>query len=64
MKRTTLILEANLEIEDRVLDIAYDVNLDYDVYISPRVVARATLDDPVWRLTHFVQALAREGISL
>lgn len=53
-----------VEAEDAVLDIAFDVNLAHDVYISPRVIERAVLDHPVWRITPFVQALEREGIPL
>ncbi len=61
-----LVLVANrrLEAEDAVLDIAFDVNLAHDVYISPRVIDRAVLDHPVWRITPFVQALEREGVPL
>ncbi len=50
--------------EDAILDIAFDVNLEYDVYISPRVVERAVFEHPVWRITPFVQALEREGVPL
>jgi len=53
-----------VETEDRVLDIAFDVNLKHDVYISPRVIARSTLSDPVWRITPFLRAIAKEGILL
>ncbi|MEW5983061.1 MAG: nucleotidyltransferase domain-containing protein [Acidobacteriota bacterium] len=56
--------EATLAMEDQAIDIAFDVNLEYDVYISPRVIARSTLNHPVWRLTGFVQALEREGVHL
>ncbi|MGH7390117.1 MAG: TIGR02710 family CRISPR-associated CARF protein [Candidatus Rokuibacteriota bacterium] len=59
-----VVQEARTDVEDRILAIAFDVNLAHDVYISPRVVGRATLDDPVWKLTSFLQAVAREGISL
>ena len=59
-----LVAERRLEAEDAVLDIAFDVNLAHDVYISPRVIERAVLDHPVWRLTAFVQALEREGVPL
>ena len=52
------------ETEDRVLDIAFDVNLKHDVYISPRVIDRSILADPVWRITPFLRAVTREGISL
>jgi uncharacterized protein len=50
--------------EDRVLDIAFDVNLKHDVYISPRVIGRSTLSDPVWSITPFLRAVAKEGIVL
>jgi predicted nucleotidyltransferase len=53
-----------VETEDRVLDIAFDVNLKHDVYISPRVIDRLTLSDPVWSITPFLRAIAKEGISL
>ena len=53
-----------MEIEDRVLDIAFDVNLKHDVYISPRVIDRSTLSDPVWSITPFLRAVAKEGIPL
>lgn len=49
---------------DLVLDIAFDTNLDYDVYISPRVVGLPTLTDPVWKATPFLQAVEREGIAI
>ncbi len=43
-----------MDVEDKVLDIAFEMNLKYEVYISPRVIDRATLNDPVWRITPFV----------
>jgi uncharacterized protein len=53
-----------VEIEDTVLDIAFDVNLKHDGYISPRVIDRSTLADPVWSMTPFLQAIAKDGIAL
>ncbi len=50
--------EASVGIEDQVLAIAFEVNLAHDVYISPRVVARTVLEDPVWKMTPFLQAAA------
>src|SRR2546430_12911067 len=50
--------------EDRVLDIAFDVNLKHDVYISPRVIDLSTLSDPVWGITLLLRAIAKQGISL
>ena len=56
--------EAGATVEDQVLDVAFEVNVAHEVYISPRVIARATLEDPVWRLTPFLQAVEREGVTL
>lgn len=56
-----LVNNANVETEDRVIDLAFEVNLAHDVYISPRVIAGATLEDPVWRRSPFVQTLLREA---
>lgn len=53
-----------VETEDRVLDIAFDVNLKHDVYISSRVIDRSILSDPVWSITPFLRAIAKKGISL
>ena len=53
-----------VEIEDQVLEIAFDVNLKHDVHVSPRVIDRATLSDPVWSITPFLKAIAKEGVSL
>ncbi|WP_447977318.1 nucleotidyltransferase domain-containing protein [Candidatus Nitrospira bockiana] len=52
------------ELEDRILDIAFDVNVAHEVYISPRVIGKAILDDPVWKITPFLRHIAAEGVSL
>jgi predicted nucleotidyltransferase len=56
--------EATVAIEDAVLDIAFDVNLAHEVYISPRVIARAVFEHPVWGETPFIRSLDREGVPL
>jgi predicted nucleotidyltransferase len=56
--------KGGIEVEDGVLDIAFETNLKHEVYISPRVIDRATLADPVWRITPFLKAIAEEGIPL
>ena len=48
--------EGGVDIEDHVLAIAFEVNLAHDVYISPRVLGRAVLDNPVWKITPFLRA--------
>jgi uncharacterized protein len=53
-----------LAAEDVAIDIAFEVNLEHDVYISPRVIPADALEHPVWRLTHFLQALETEGVPL
>jgi predicted nucleotidyltransferase len=51
-------------LDDRVIDIAFDVNLAFGVYISPRVVTPGILNHPVWRETPFVRNVANESIPL
>lgn len=50
--------------EDLAIDIAFDINVASDLYISPRVVTAESLADPVWRTTLFVQTVTREGVVL
>jgi len=59
-----VVKDGKIGTEDRVLDIAFDVNLAHEVYISPRVIDRSILDDPVWRITPFLRAISKEGIAL
>ena len=51
-------------LEDRVIDIAFDINLEFGLYISPRVVTRGILNHPVWRETPFFKNVVRESIPL
>jgi hypothetical protein len=51
-------------LEDRAIDIAFDVNLEYGVYVSPRVITRGILNDPVWRETPFIKNVSGESIPL
>lgn len=51
-------------LEDRIIDIAFDVNLEFGVYISPRVVTPGILNDPVWRETPFLKNVVRESVPL
>jgi predicted nucleotidyltransferase len=50
--------------EDRIIDLAFDVNLDFGVYISPRVITPGILNDPVWRETSFIKNVADQSIPL
>ena len=51
-------------LETRVVDIAFDVNLEFNVFISPPVVTPAILNHPVWRESPFIETVLREGVAL
>src|SRR5206468_12389224 len=51
-------------LETRVVDIAFDVNLEFNVFISPVVITPAILSRPMWRQTPFIETVLREGIAL
>jgi predicted nucleotidyltransferase len=59
-----VVTDDRVRAEDLAIDIAFDINVASDLYISPRVVAAASLIDPVWRTTLFVQTVTREGVAL
>jgi predicted nucleotidyltransferase len=59
-----IVRRERLAVEDAAIDVAFDVNLAHDVYVSPRVILAETFDHPVWRITHFVRALEQEGVVL
>ncbi len=49
---------------DDITDIAFDVNLKYDVYISPRILAETVFKDPLWRATAFIKNLEKDAIVI
>jgi predicted nucleotidyltransferase len=51
-------------IRNSLIDVAFDVNLDYGVYISPRIIPEKILHDPLWSETHFIRNSFRKGIRL
>ena len=51
-------------LETRVVDIAFDVNLAFNVFISPTVVTSAIINHPVWRETPFLEKVLHEGVPL
>jgi predicted nucleotidyltransferase len=56
--------EWSFALENSFLDLAFQVNLAHDVYISPRVIARRVFEDPVWGSTPFIRTLQAEGTPL
>lgn len=51
-------------LETRVVDIAFDVNLEFGVFISPTVVTPGEVTHPMLRETPFIETVLREGIPL
>ena len=56
--------DARIALEDRIIDIAFDVNVEFGVYISPRVVTPGILNHPVWGATPFLSNVRRESLPL
>lgn len=56
--------EERVALEDRIIDLAFDVNVEFDVYISPRVVTPGILNHPVWGATPFLSRVRRESVPL
>jgi predicted nucleotidyltransferase len=52
------------EIKDQILDIAFEVNVEFDVYISPRVIAKEIFKHPIWKITPFIKTIQKEGIAI
>lgn len=51
-------------LERVAVDTAFDLNLQHDVYISPRVLTPGILADPIWGQTPFLKAVQRESVAL
>ena len=56
--------DARVSLEDRIIDLAFDANLEFGVYISPRVVTPGILNHPVWKTTPFLANVRRESVPL
>ncbi|MEW6418530.1 MAG: nucleotidyltransferase domain-containing protein [Nitrospirota bacterium] len=52
------------EIEDIILDIAFEIDLKYNVYISPRIISQAILKDHLWKNIPFIKNVEREGVPV
>jgi hypothetical protein len=51
-------------LEDLAVDIAFDINVANNLYMSPPVVTAESLADSVRRTTPFVQTGMQEGTPL
>ena len=45
------------ELEREVVDLALDINLEHDVYISPRVLTSGMLAPGMWGQTPFLEGI-------
>ena len=52
------------ETTDILMDVAVDINLDYDVVIAPIIMTDSHYANPLFRETAFFHALEHEGVSL
>jgi predicted nucleotidyltransferase len=57
-----VVSEKTAEVENLILDTAFDLDLKYNVYISTRIVSESVLKDPVWRITPFIKKIEQEGV--
>lgn len=47
-----------------IIDLAVDINLQYDVVISPVVMSAERFSRPLFQETYFYKSIQEEGISL
>lgn len=59
-----LVNKLSSEEKNAILDLAFEVNLKNDVYISPRIISRDIFEHPVWKLTPFIISLKTKGVSV
>ena len=59
-----LIKDDASKLRNQIFDEAYQVNLKYGVYISPRIIPLKVYADPFWRMTPFLKHLRKEGILI
>lgn len=52
------------EVEDSILDEAYEVSLKHDVVITPLVYSEEEVNSPLFQVTPFYKNVMEEGISL
>lgn len=59
-----LIKDSKRVMRRQIFDEAFEVNLKYGVYISPRVITLHTYQHPIWRMTPFLKRLRDKAIPL
>ena len=59
-----LITDSAASMRDPILDLAFDVNLKYGVYISPRIITLSNYQHPIWKITPFMKRLSQQSIPI
>lgn len=52
------------KIESKIMDIAYDIELEYDVLLSTHIIDKSLFQNKLWEHTVFAKNIKREGISI
>jgi len=50
-----IVKKGSPDVWKKVMDIVFNVNLEHNVYISPRVIPLDIFKHPVWRITPFIR---------
>lgn len=59
-----IVLEATVDVKDLIYDVAVDMNLKYDVVISPIIYSKSFFDTDYLKHTYFYKATEQDGISI
>lgn len=59
-----LVKDSAVKMREQILDLAFELNLKYEVYISPRIITLSTYNHPVWSVTPFMKGLKTKGIAI
>lgn len=59
-----LLKEVSPRVRDFIYDIAFNINLKYDLYISPRIISKELYENPIFKITPFIQSIEQEGITI
>ena len=59
-----LIKDSAMKRRREIRDVAFDVNLKYNLYLSPRIIPSSVFKHPVWSFTPFIKGLKQRSIPL
>lgn len=59
-----LLRKVNWQIEREIYDLCFEINLEYNVFISPVIFSEKELEDLSMKSSPFVTTIEREGIPL